>query len=296
MKRVALINDLSGFGRCSLTAAIPVISTLGVQAVPLPTAVLSAQTGFGNYACKDLTAEMTAFTDQWAAMGARFDGIYSGYLANTAQLSCVLDFLEQFHAADTLYLADPVMGDSGHRFPMFADDFLEGMRELTRQADVITPNLTEACLLAGESYEALYAASASKPELLKRIEELAAKLQAQALRPQTVVITGILWQNQTETTIGNLALSCSPDQAVSSQASQPAPVYVESPYTGTSYSGTGDLFASVLCGCLLRGLTVADAMKKAASFLEAAISDAQSQQIPRNEGVPFETYLEMLHL
>lgn len=296
MKRVALINDLSGFGRCSLTAAIPVISTLGVQAVPLPTAVLSAQTGFGDYACKDLTSEMVSFADQWTAMGAHFDGIYSGYLANTDQLSCVRNFLERFHSSDTLYLADPVMGDSGHRFPMFQDDFLEGMRELTGLADVITPNLTEACLLAGESYEALYVASASKSELLDQIKELAANLQAQALRPQTVVITGILWQDQTATTIGNLALSCSPDQTAKGNLSQPAPVYVESLYTGTSYSGTGDLFASVICGCLLRGLTVADAMKKAASFLEAAISDAQSQQIPRNEGVPFESHLEMLHL
>lgn len=284
MKRVALINDLSGFGRCSLTAAIPVISTLGVQAVPLPTAVLSAQTGFGDYACRDLTPELTSFAEKWGAMDAHFDGIYSGYLANTAQLSCVKDFLTRFHSADTLYLADPVMGDLGQRFPMFRDDFLEGMRELTREADVITPNLTEACLLAGDSYASLYTASSSKEELLDNVGKLAQTLQKQAHRPQTVVITGILWKGKDATTIGNLALADS------------VPSYVESVYTGTSYSGTGDLFASVLCGCLLRGLSVADAMKKATSFLEAAISDAQAQQIPRNEGVPFESHLEMLHL
>ncbi len=284
MKRVALINDLSGFGRCSLTAAIPVISTLGVQAVPLPTAVLSAQTGFGDYACRDLTPELTSFAEKWGAMDAHFDGIYSGYLANTAQLSCVKDFLTRFHSADTLYLADPVMGDLGQRFPMFRDDFLEGMRELTREADVITPNLTEVCLLAGDSYASLYTASSSKEELLDNVGKLAQTLQKQAHRPQTVVITGILWKGKDATTIGNLALADS------------VPSYVESVYTGTSYSGTGDLFASVLCGCLLRGLSVADAMKKAASFLEAAISDAQAQQIPRNEGVPFESHLEMLHL
>lgn len=284
MKRVALINDLSGFGRCSLTAAIPVISTLGVQAVPLPTAVLSAQTGFGDYACRDLTPELTSFAEKWGAMDAHFDGIYSGYLANTAQLSCVKDFLTRFHSADTLYLADPVMGDLGQRFPMFRDDFLEGMRELTSEADVITPNLTESCLLAGDSYASLYTASSSKEELLDNVGKLAQTLQKQAHRPQTVVITGILWEGKDATTIGNLALADS------------VPSYVESVYTGTSYSGTGDLFASVLCGCLLRGLSVADAMKKAASFLEAAISDAQAQQIPRNEGVPFESHLEMLHL
>lgn len=126
------------------------------------------------------------------------------------------------------------MGDLGQRFPMFRDDFLEGMRELTSEADVITPNLTEACLLAGDSYASLYTASSSKEELLDNVGKLAQTLQKQAHRPQTVVITGILWKGKDATTIGNLALADS------------VPSYVESVYTGTSYSGTGDLFASVL--------------------------------------------------
>jgi len=278
MKKAALIHDLSGFGRCSLTAAIPVISALGIQAVPLPTAVLSAQTGFGDYALTDLTEEMGLFTSKWKRMNAHFDAIYSGYLSDTAQLQQVSAFLDAFHSPDTLFLADPILGDLGRRFPMFQDDFVAMMRELTRSADVITPNLTEACLLADKSYDDITSAP-SKPELLARVKDLAYELRGKAHRPQTVVITGILCQ---ESTIGNLTAGDFGD------------TYVESVYTGQSYSGTGDLFTSVLCGCLLRGSSVPDAIRKAVAFLEASIADAAAQHIPRDEGVPFENHLNLL--
>ena len=119
MKKIALINDLSGFGKCSLTAAIPVISVLGIQACPLPTAILSAQTGFSSYYCDDYTDKMNRFTDEWEHMQESFDGIYSGYLGSAAQMHNVLYFLEKFHTRDTLYLADPVMGDNGQRIRIF---------------------------------------------------------------------------------------------------------------------------------------------------------------------------------
>ena len=143
MKKIALINDLSGFGKCSLTAAIPVISILGIQACPLPTAVLSAQTGFPDYYCDDYTEKMNRFTDAWKNMQESFDGIYSGYLGSAAQMHNVLYFLEKFQAKDTLYLADPVMGDNGQRIHIFTQELLDCMKELTKYAGVITPNLTE---------------------------------------------------------------------------------------------------------------------------------------------------------
>ena len=148
MKRVALINDLSGFGKCSLTAAIPVISVMGVQACPLPTAILTAQTGFGDFFCDDFTDRMNHFTEQWKKMEVSFDGIYSGYLASPSQIEKVIYFLEQFQGKDTLYLADPVMGDQGKFYSMVSSGFLEGMKKLTQMADVITPNLTELLLLS----------------------------------------------------------------------------------------------------------------------------------------------------
>ena len=110
MKKIALINDLSGFGKCSLTAAIPVISVMGLQACPLPTAILSAQTGFADYFCDDYTDRMDEFTEQWKKMEVSFQGIYSGYLAGSRQLEKVIHFLDQFKKEDTLYLADPIMG------------------------------------------------------------------------------------------------------------------------------------------------------------------------------------------
>ena len=191
MKKIALINDLSGFGKCSLTAAIPVISCLGVQACPLPTAVLSAQTGFPSYFCDDYTNKMNYFTDEWKRMNVTFDGIYSGYLGSSDQIHNVLYFLEQFHAKDTLYLADPVMGDNGRRIRIFTDELLDTMKALTKKANVITPNLTELCLLADADYDELSSHS-SDQDYLKRIEELEYSLLAKAEVRQTVLVTGII--------------------------------------------------------------------------------------------------------
>ncbi len=281
MKKIALINDLSGFGRCSLTAAIPVISALGVQACPLPTAVLTAQTGFGTYYCDDYTDRMEHFTKQWSLMKESFNGIYSGFLASFEQLEKVNTFLDYFHAENTLFLADPIMGDHGERFPMFSEEFLQSMRELTLRADVITPNLTELCLLTDINYEEL-TAHAGEADYLKRIQKICLDFSGKAKRPQTIVVTGILRKRDDQTYITNLAVS--PKECI----------FVETPYTGTSYSGTGDLFASTVCGCLVKGLPLSETLQKAADFLQPAIEEATNEAIPRNYGVPFEKYLSRL--
>ncbi len=281
MKKVALINDLSGFGKCSLVAAIPVISVMGIQACPLPTAILSSQTEFENYYCHDFTDYMDKFTEQWKQMETSFDGIYSGYLANDAQIAKVLYFLETFQKEGTFYLADPVMGDDGNKYDMFNEKFLEGMRQLTRRADVITPNLTEACLLAGENFEELVA-HRKEEDYINRIVELGKKLLARAERPQTVMVTGIIREKKRQEFVGSLAVN------------EKETIYLETPYTGMSFSGTGDLFASVICGSLVKGLSVREAMEKASDFLQVAIEDASKQRIPLNHGVHFEKYLSRL--
>lgn len=281
MKKIALINDLSGFGKCSLTAAIPVISVLGVQACPLPTAVLTGQTGFGTYYCDDYTDKMNHFTEQWSLMNESFDGIYSGFLASTEQIEKVNEFLDCFQTEDNLFLADPVMGDHGVRFPMFNHQFLQAMRELTLRADVLTPNLTELCLLTDSDYTALTAHS-QETDYLQQIQHICQGLLTKARRPQTIIVTGILRERDDQTYITNLAVSahtCFP---------------VETLYTGTSFSGTGDLFASTICGCLVKGLSLHEAMEKAAYFLQNAIEDATRENIPGNHGVPFEKYLGRL--
>lgn len=281
MKKIALINDLSGFGKCSLTAAIPVVSCLGVQACPLPTAVLSAQTGFPSYYCDDYTSKMNYFTDEWKKMDITFDGIYSGYLGSAAQIHNVLYFLEQFQTKDTLYLADPVMGDNGKRYTIFTDELRKGMKTLTKRANVITPNLTELCILADVDYEELILHS-TETDYIKRIEDVGHSLLTQGETMQTILVTGIVRHDEAHAYMGNLAIS------------EQESFYHETNFTGKSYSGTGDLFASVIAGSLVQGLSTQEAIKKAAAFLHPAIEEASKENIDRNHGVPFEKYLSLL--
>lgn len=281
MKKIAFINDLCGFGRCSLTAAIPVISTMGMEVCPLPTAILSAQTGFPSYYCDDYTDRMNHFTDEWSKMNVSFDGIYSGYLANPSQIAQVKYFLDRFQKEDTLYLVDPVMGDHGQKYPFFTEELLVGMRELTSRATVITPNLTEACLLAGVSYDDLYA-HRYEDDYLLRIQDVAFGLLEKNRTSLTIIVTGILQEDADGAFVTNLAVSNEECACTST------------PYTGISFSGTGDLFASAICGYLVKGVPLQEAMDKAVDFLQPAIEEATNTSIPRDFGIPFQKYLSRL--
>ena len=147
MKKIAVINDLSGLGKCSLTAAIPVISVMGVQACPFPTAVLSNQTGYETYFCEDLTRQMTPYMEQWKKRGFIPDGIYTGFLSDEKQADKILKFMDLFAGEETLILTDPVMGDDGEVYPIYTEGLRSRFRELVSRSYVITPNLTEALLL-----------------------------------------------------------------------------------------------------------------------------------------------------
>lgn len=281
MKKIALINDLSGFGKCSLAAAIPVISILGIQACPLPTAILSAQTGFPSYFYDDYTEKMNSFTDEWAKLHVRFDGIYSGFLGSAAQMHNVLYFLEKFQTKDTLYLADPVMGDNGERIRIFTQELLDSMKELTKRAGVITPNLTELCLLANTDYEKLTDHYMS-PDYVRYIEDTARSLMRKAHGSQTVIVTGIIRRLPGQDYMGNLAVT--PDDAF----------YLEMPYTGKNFSGTGDLTASVIAGSMVGGLDAKEALEKAVRFLRPAIEEASRDNVLGIHGISFEKYLHLL--
>lgn len=281
MKRVALINDLSGFGKCSLTAAIPVISVMGIQACPLPTAILSAQTGFDSYYCDDYTDKMDYFTKYWKEMDVTFDGIYSGFLADSRQIEKVLHFLEEFQTEDTFYLADPVLGDHGKGYGIFTEELLCGMKELTKKATVITPNVTELCMLAEVDYQELISHKQDE-DYIEQIEALCRELLQKAVRSQTIMVTGILRHREGREWVGNLGVS------------EQECFYMENPYTGKGFSGTGDLFASVICGSMVNGLSVREAMEKAAFFLQDAIVEASKEEIPTVHGVQFEKYLSRL--
>lgn len=267
--RVACINDISGFGRCSLTTALPVLSVMGVQACPVPTAVLSQHTGFPQFTFTDLTDTLPDYFASWAELD--FDWIYAGFLGSLGQIELVKQFFRSHKAKNPAcrILLDPVMGDCGRRYSTYSAELCDAVRELVAEADVITPNITEACLLTGADYHG---------ECLHRheAEQLAASLMP--LGCPSVVITGIVQEN----TIGNLTYQ--------DGASEFSAVH----RTECLFSGTGDLFASVLCGALARGRSLSESVAVAGRFLSETTQHTLRQNTPAAEGVLFEPLLHQL--
>ena len=280
-KKIAVINDLSGFGRCSLTAAISVIAAMGVQPCPLPTAVLSAQTGYPSYFCDDYTDKMENFRQEWEKMDAQFDGIYTGFVASEQQIEKIFTFLKTFQRKNTFLLVDPVMGDNGNVYAMFTDRLLSLMKELVWKADAITPHLTELCLLTDTDYRMIQNMTDER-NLLTIVEQMARNVIKKG--PDTVVVTGIHFLDGEDGVekMGNLAVS-------GNQVSLSA-----FPYVGGSYSGTGDLFASVIAAGIARGDKITESIRLAGGFIERAIVDSVKENIPRNDGVNYEQFLGML--
>lgn len=277
-KKIAVINDLSGFGKCSLTAAIPVISVMGVQPCPLPTAVLSAQTGYPSYYLDDYTDKMEYIRSEWEKLGAHFDGIYTGFVASEAQIDRIFEFLETFRREDTFLLVDPVMGDDGVKYDMFTDGLLEKMKALACQADVVTPNLTELCLLTEADYETVCGLPGElKIEVLHQMAD--SLLQKGA---KHILVTGIHLVENGEAKIGNLIID------------QEQCELIAFPYIGGSYSGTGDLFASIIAGGVVRGDSLRDLCMLAGRFVEAAMRDSAVDQVEEVAGTEFEQHLGML--
>lgn len=285
MKKIAVLNDLSGMGKCSLTAAIPVISVMGIQACPLPTAVLSAQTGFPSYYCDDYTDRMDAIMEEWKKMDFYPDGIYTGFLADARQADKAVEFIEQFAKEDTKILIDPVMGDNGEEYPIYTEALCEKMRFLVRRATVITPNLTEALLLlygAQRAHVLWKELSLMDEERLLKFTESTGKELSKEFDTE-VVITGIdLPARENHQEMGNLICK------------DGVQTWVSTVKEGGSYSGTGDLFASVLSAGMVKGMDTVDSVRKAVKFLSKGIHDAVLEGTDRNEGICFEKYLSEL--
>ena len=285
MKKIAVLNDLSGMGKCSLTAAIPVISVMGIQACPLPTAVLSAQTGFPSYYCDDYTDRMDAIMEEWKKMDFYPDGIYTGFLADARQADKAVEFIEQFAKEDTKILIDPVMGDNGEEYPIYTEALCEKMRFLVRRATVITPNLTEALLLlygARRAHVLWKELSLMDEERLLKFTESTGKELSKEFDTE-VVITGIdLPARENHQEMGNLICK------------DGVQTWVSTVKEGGSYSGTGDLFASVLSAGMVKGMDTVDSVRKAVKSLSKGIHDAVLEGTDRNEGICFERYLSEL--
>lgn len=284
MEKIAILNDLSGLGKCSLTAAIPVISVMGVQACPLPTAVLSAQTGFPSYYYDDYTEHMEEIMEQWEKMNFRPDGIYTGFLAGDVQAEMALKFIKRFADEDTKILTDPILGDNGLEYPIYTEALCEKMRHLAEKASVITPNLTEALLLLYGKEEMHhrweYLSGLGTERFMAEIQKIGEKI-AENFHTEAV-ITGIdLYTDDSDKDVemSNLIINESIREWVTAKKE------------GGSYSGTGDLFASVLSAGMVKGADTAETVKKAVNFISRAIHDTVLEGTDRNEGVCFEKHL-----
>ena len=268
--RIAAIHDLSCFGRCSLTIALPVLSAMGCQCCPLPTALLSAHTGFPGNTFLDLTVEMGRIADHWTAMDLQFDAIYSGFLGSADQVDTVARFFDTFKKSDTAVIVDPVMGDHGTAYRTCTPELCRGMRVLAENSDVITPNLTEAALLLDRPYEEIRQADAY--EVVRRLS-LGGR--------RSVVLTGYSSEP------GQTGTLCFDRDSGESKA-------VQTPREPQDFSGTGDLFASVLAGGVAKGVPLFQAAQAAADFVRDCIARTLAEGLTEQDGVDFEPLLGQL--
>ena len=271
--RVAAIHDMSGFGRCSLTVAIPILSAMGVQCCPLPTAFLSTHTGgFEGFTFLDMTDEMPKVADHWARLGLAFQAIYSGFLGSERQIGIVADFIRRFRRQDTVVVIDPVMGDHGRVYQTYTPAMCAGTARLAELADVITPNLTEAALLLDRPYDAL-------PEDEAGLLEITRQLSGDGRR--SVVLTGA---------------SAGPDLtgAACFDAATGRTRMIQTRRVPREFHGTGDVFASVLTGALVGGAPLLAAVERAVEFVRLCGERTAAQDLPMREGVDFEPLLGWL--
>jgi pyridoxine kinase len=269
--RVAAIHDLSGFGRCSLSVVIPILAAMGVQTCPVPTAVLSTHTGgFGDPAMRDLTDFVSPCLEHWKKLEIEFDCIYSGFLASEQQAAQVGDYIKAWPKA--LHVVDPVMGDDGKPYRTFTPQLIKKVTGLVKEANLITPNMTEACLLLGDNYTNAALGRDKARSMLVRLSEKGPSL---VVISDTVVVPG---------KISNIGYD----------RTHNAFWRVDCEFVPVNYPGTGDVFSSVLVGGLLTGDSLPIAMARASRFVEIAVRTAYGYNCEPREGVMVEKSLPWL--
>lgn len=278
-KRIAAIHDISGFGKCSLTVVLPIVSAAGIETAVVPTAVLSTHTGgIPGFTYRDLTSDMRPFIQHWLSLNISFDAVYSGFLGSFDQLDIVSEAFDEFKRKGSFIVVDPVMADNGELYKIFSSDFVEGMKALCRKADLIVPNLTEASLLLGETYR-------SGPYTPDYIEHILRELGC--LGSRQVVLTGVYFKNEE---LGAAAYDRETGE-ISYIFSERIPGY---------YHGTGDVFASALLASVLKGFDLAKATEIAVRFTTNSIRLTYDAKTDIRFGVDFERnipeFLRDLHL
>ncbi len=280
VKRIAAFNDLSGWGRCSLTVALPVLSAMGHQCCPAPTSVLSCHTGFPSYHFTDMTPQLPAYLKNWEENGFTFDGIYTGFLGSYEQITILSDFLRTLPNHPYI-LVDPVMGDGGQIYGTYTPRMCEAMRELVRHADLVTPNLTEAALLAGVDYPGEEAGPEKALELARAVTRLGATC---------AVVTGL----RSRGADGAPCISAVAYNSAEGAQGQGAVVTQPLQAVGEVCSGTGDLFASAVLGGVLRSQPLYDAIGLAMRFIARSVAYTKKCGADFRNGIVFEPLLGML--
>ncbi len=267
LKRVAAIHDISGIGKCSLTAAIPVISAAGIEAAVMPTAVLSTHTGnISGFTYRDLTDDLLPIASHWKSLGIEFDGIYSGFLGSTKQVDIVCNFIDEFKKDNTLVVVDPAMADCGKMYTTFDESFAKEMIFLCKKADIIIPNMTEAAFLLGEEY-------VEPPYTKEYIENIIRRLLN--IGPSMVVLTGVCFRDDD--------IGC----AVGKKDSEEVFFAFSEKFPGIYY-GTGDLFASALVGAYLNEKSIFESAEIALEFTCESIGRTYKAGTDTRLGVNFE--------
>ena len=265
VKRAVTIQDISCFGKCSITVALPIISAMGVECAVIPTAVLSTHTGgFKGWTFRDLSEDIPKITEHWHREGLKFDGVYTGYLGSPEQAEMIENFVDEF--APPLVFIDPVMADNGELYRIFQPEFATGMRSLCRKADIIVPNLTEAALLLEESYHPGPYTQAYIEKILKKLSKLG---------PKKIVLTGVYFE---EKKLG----AATYDQRKDSTD------YLFSERIPGSYHGTGDVFASALLSGLLNNFSLSESAQIAVNFTADSIRRTYNVKTDYRFGVNFE--------
>jgi len=275
-KRVAAIHDLSCFGRCATTVISPVLSAMGCQVIPVPTALLSSHTGgFTDMYFKDLSEDMNEISAHFERLGLKFDAIYTGFLGSERQIDIVLDFIKKFSTNETVIFVDPVMGDDGVLYSTYNDELCRRMRELCSVADIITPNLTEACFLSDVKYTDTSAMSTK--EAFAFADMLRERLSL--ITKGKIVITGIPHGDNMFGTYGHTEVDTERGSMYSVRR------------ISRSYPGTGDLFACVLLGALLHGDEESAAIRFASDYIARVMEYTSQFDTPLREGVAFEHFM-----
>lgn len=271
--KIAAIHDISGYGRCSLTVILPIISALGCQVCPIPTAILSNHSEYKDFYFYDCTEHLEKYYENWELNSLKFDCMYSGFLGSQKQIDIIIDILNKMKSNnETLAVVDPVMGDHGKVYKTYNQEMIDKMGELIKHADIITPNFTEASILLKKEYTTENLDIATLKGYLKNLADMG---------PKVVIMTGIHTRNNEH---ANICYDKVKDEYY----------LIPYEYVDTRFPGTGDLFSSLFVGYLFRGKSVPQAIEEASRFVTLAVKITLSECSDRKNGVAFEKIIKEL--